>query len=399
MARLRDAGRDPGGAPVSALKICALLLGALIACGCKDRTASGSQGETPAGNTALALRIVAFDPTILERLGIRVEPAGMSAPSHSIRVSGTLEYDLDHYAEVGALLEGRLSSVTARLGDRVHKGQVLATVVVPSIAEAQAGYLTAKAAAVAARKNRDREADLLGNQLTTAREAEVASSDASKAQADLAAAEAKLRALRVEFPDSDTSVSGAGTYKLVAPIEGIVVRRDAVLGGFLEPNRTAFVVADLSELRACLEIFEADLPYVRPGAAVRLTIDAVPGKVFEGRVALLDPQLGHGTRSVHARVAIPNPDGDLLPGLFVRAAIDLPDDVVASQLLVPAGAVQPLGGEDVVFVERTPGSYEVRPVRLSRRTTDVVDIAGGLARGENIAVSGAFLLRGEVTRQ
>ena len=377
-----------------------LLAIALTAAGCKSRTASGASRDAFGPNgTASALRIVAFDPAVLERLGIRVEPAGVCGPSHSIRVSGTLDYDFDHYAEVGALLEGRLSSVTARVGDRVHKGQVLATVVVPSIAEAQAGYLTAKAATVAARKNRDRETDLLVSQLTTAREAEVASSDAARAQAELAAAEAKLRALRVEFPDNDTSVSGAGTYKLVAPIDGIVVRRDAVLGGFLEPNRTAFVVADLSELRASLEIFEADLPYVRAGAAVRLTIDALPGKVYEGRVALLDPQLGSATRSVRARVAVPNPDGDLRPGLFARAAIDLPDEIVATELLVPAGAVQPLGEEDVVFVERVPGSYEVRPVQLARRTTDVVDITRGLARGENIAVAGAFLLRGEVTRQ
>ncbi len=369
---------------------------ALAGMSCK---AEASAASASPGDAASSLRVVAFDPTILARLGIRVEPAGLSGPAHTVRVSGTLDYDLDHYAEVGALLEGRVSSIAARVGDVVRKGQVLATVVVPSIAEAQAGYLTAKAASVAARKNRDREVGLLESQLTTAREAEVASSEAAKAQADVAAAEAKLRALRVELPDNDTSVTGAGTYKLTAPIDGTVVRRDAVLGGFLEPNKTAFVVSDLGELRASLEIFEADLPYVRAGAPVRLTIDAMPGRYFDGRVAQLDPQMGNATRMVRARVAVPNPDGDLRPGLFVRAAIDLPADLLASQLLVPAGAVQPLGGEDVVFVERTPGSYEVRPVDIARRTTDIVAVASGLARGENIVVEGAFLLRGEVTRQ
>ncbi len=381
-----------------------LALAACLVLGCKSGVASGAGRERSTGAPASAEggespRLVAFDPTILVRLGIRVEPAGVSGPAHSVHVSGTLDYDFDHYAEVGALLEGRVSSVTAKVGDTVKKGQVLATIVVPSIANAQAGYLTAKAEAVAARKNRDREADLLGNQLTTAREAEVASSDASKAQADLAAAEAKLGALRVELPDSDTKVTGAGTCRLTAPIDGVVVHREAVLGGFLAPNKTAFVVADLSELRATLEIFESDLPYVRAGAEVRLTIDAEPGKVYLGHVALLDPQMGSATRSVRARVAVPNPDGELRPGLFVRASIDLPPDVLASRLLVPASAVQPLGGEDVVFIERTPGSYEVRPVQLARRTTDVVDIARGVSRGENLVVEGAFLLRGEVTRQ
>lgn len=369
---------------------------ALACSSCKREASAASVGPEDA---ASSLRVVAFDPAVLARLGIRVEPAGTAGPAHTVRVSGTLDYDLDHYAEVGALLEGRLSSVAARVGDHVRKGQVLATVVVPSIAEAQAGYLTARAASVAARKNRDREVGLLESQLTTAREAEVASSEAVKAQADVAAAEAKLRALRVDLPDSDTSVTGTGTYKLTAPIGGTVVRRDAVLGGFVEPHRTAFVVADLSELRASLEVFEADLPYVGAGAAVRLTIDAMPGRQVEGRVAQLDPQMGSATRMVRARVAVPNPGGDLRPGLFVRAAIELPADRLASELLVPAAAVQPLGNEDVVFVERSPGSYEVRDVDVGRRTTDIVTIAGGLSRGENIVVEGAFLLRAEVTRQ
>ncbi len=380
---------------------------ALFSAGCDGGIASGAAHEDPSRRDAgPALRIVSFDPAVLERLGIRVEAAGIAGPAHTVRVSGTLDYDLDHYAEVGALLEGRVASVASRVGDHVSKGQVLATLVVPSIAEAQAGYLTARAAAVAARKNRDRETDLLGNQLTTAREAEVASSDAAKAQADLAAAAGRLRALRVDAPDSDTKIDGAGSYKLASPIDGIVVARDAVLGGFLEPNRTAFVVADLSQLRASLEIFEGDLPYVKAGADVRITVDAVPGKVYEGKVALLDPQVGGATRSVRARVAVPNPDGDLRPGFFVRAAIALPPDLLASRLLIPAEAVQPLGGEDVVFVERTPGSYEVRPVRLMKRTderrsqsSDVAEVADGLVRGENVVVAGSFLLRGEVTRQ
>ena len=395
----------------AAARLVRTLACALLAAGCKSGVASGAASDnTPVsgrGDAGASLRIVAFDPTILGRLGIRVEAAGTSGPAHTVRVSGTLEYDLDRYAEVGALLEGRVASVAARVGDRVNKGQVLATLVVPSIAEAQAGYLTARAAAVAARKNRDREVDLLGNQLTTAREAELASSDAAKAQADMAAAEGKLRALRVDVPDNDAKIGGAGAYKLTAPIDGVVVDRDAVLGGFLEPNKTAFVVADLSELRASLEIFEGDLPYVQPGAEVRITVDALSGKIVRGHVALLDPQVGGATRSVHARVAVPNPDGDLRPGFFVRAAIALPPDLLASRLLVPAEAIQPLGGEDVVFVERTPGSYEVRPVLLMKRNgdgprppaSDVAEVEEGLSRGENIVVQGAFLLRGEVTRQ
>ena len=196
----------------SALVLAMSVATALVAGGCNRSSVAATSAPADAG---AALRLVAFDPATLARLGIRVEPAGTRGPAHTLRVSGTLDYDLDRYAEVGALMQGRVSSVAARVGDHVLKGQVLATLVVPSIADAQAGYLSARAAATAARKNRDREAALLGRELTTARESEVASSDAARAEADLAAAEARLRALRVDLPGSDTTVVGAGAYKLV----------------------------------------------------------------------------------------------------------------------------------------------------------------------------------------
>jgi len=128
---------------------------------------------------------------------VKVEPAGSIGPAQTLRVPGTLDYNLDHYAEIGTLLEGRVASVSARLGDRVKKGQVLATVVVPSVANAQADFLTARASATASRKNLQREQELLSKELTTAREAEVAQSESAKGEADLAAAEARLRALQV----------------------------------------------------------------------------------------------------------------------------------------------------------------------------------------------------------
>ena len=87
-----------------------------------------------------------------------------------------------------------------------------------------------------------------------------------------------------------------------------------------------------------------------------------------------------------------------LAPLGVRAEITLPPDNVG-RLLVVGGAVQPLGDEDVVFVEREPGSFEVRPVKVGRRTVDLVEITEGVSVGERLAVEGAFLLRGEASKQ
>lgn len=345
-------------------------------------------------------KTVKFDPKSLERLGIKVEECGSKTGALDLEVPGSLEYNLDKYAEVGTLVDGRLTSVTVKPGDQVKKGQVLATLVVPSIANAQAEYLSAEAAAKSAKDNEARELALLDKGLTTAREAEVAKAEAAKTAAELSASKARLQALGVAQPGAGTNITGAGRLTLTAPLDGVVVRRDAVLGRFLQAKETAFVIADPHDLRASLNVYEADLPYFQIGQEADILIDAMPGKVWKGKIVLVEPQIGKQSRSARAFINVPNPDGTLKPGLFVRASIKLPEDLAAGKLLIPAPAVQPIGDDRVVFVEQgQPGQYEVRKVKVIRTTTQVAEIAEGLTKGEKCVVEGAFVLRGEVTKQ
>jgi cobalt-zinc-cadmium efflux system membrane fusion protein len=344
-------------------------------------------------------KVVKFDPKSLERLGIKVEQAGSTSGSLDLEVPGSLEYNLDKYAEVGTLVDGRLTSITVKAGDVVKRGQLLATLVVPSIATAQAEYLSADATAKSAKTNLERENNLLEKGLTTAREAEQARAEASKTEADLAAAKAKLQALGVGQPTAGSNISGAGMLSLRAPIDGVVVRRDAILGRFLQAKETAFVIADPHDLRASLNVYEADLPYFQVGQEAEIFVDALPGKSFHGKIVLVEPQIGKQSRSARAYIDVPNHDLILKPGLFIRASIRLPETVTQGRLLVPAPAVQPIGDDKVVFVEKEPGTFDVRKVQVARKTTEVAEIREGLNKGEKIVVDGAFVLRGEVTKQ
>lgn len=364
--------------------------------GCTDKT-SNAAPDSHAGKPAV--KTVKFDAKALERNGVKVDVAGSEASSQRLQVPGSLEYNLEKYAEVGTLLEGRVQSINAKVGDRVKKGQLLATVVVPSIAAAQADFVAAEASVKNAQTNLAREEALFAKQLTTAKELEDAKREDTKARAELAAASAKLQALGVARPGAGGIVQGAGTLLLSAPLDGVVIKRDAVLGRFLAPQEQAFIIADPAALRASLNVFEGDLVYFQLGSEVDVSFDALPGKVVKGKVSVIEPQLGKTTRSVRALIDVPNEDGALKPGLFLRASIKLPEDLSKSRLLVPKAAVQPLGDDDVVFVELQPGTFEVRKIQKTRETTQIVEIASGLQRGERIAVEGAFLLRGEVTKQ
>ncbi|MBK8214267.1 MAG: efflux RND transporter periplasmic adaptor subunit [Myxococcales bacterium] len=360
--------------------------------GCKEK-ASAAEPAPPTGP-----KTVKFDPKALARLGVKVDVAGAKTAENDIEVAGSLEYNLERYAEVGVILDGRVSSIHVKVGDAVKRGQLLATVVVPSIAAAQADFVSAEAAARIAKENSAREEALLQRELTTAREAEVARGEAIKTQAELAAATAKLQAFGVARPSGTGTISGAGTLTLASPIEGVVVRREAVLGKFLQPQETAFVIADPHSLRASLNVYEQDLGYFKIGSETTITFDALPGKVVKGTVLVVEPQVGKSSRTARALIEVPNHDGALRPGLFVRASIPLPQEA-GEHLLVPASAVQPLADDDVVFVERSEGVFEVRRVEVARRTPQVVTLRAGVSKGERIVVAGGFVLRGEVTKQ
>ncbi len=367
-----------------------LALASLLGC---SSAASATQKAEPA-NAAEAKkpRTVAVDAEAAKRLGITTMVVGQGGLAESIPVPGSVEYDLNHYAEVGPRLDGRITTVKGKLGDVVKKGQVLATVAVPTLAEAQAGGLTAHANLEAALKNYNREKDLLGKQLTTARELEVAEAELKKAKAEVAASEARLLALGVG------GQAIGGNLELVAPIDGTIVQRHAVVGGFLATSANAYVIADTAKLTAVLEVNEADLPYLKLGALVTITADSLPDLAHKGTLTWIDPVVSKTTRLVRARVDLPNDSGTLRPGMFVRGriVIALP---AGSGIILPSQAVQPLGSDDVVFVLVSPGHYDIRKVVVGRRTSEIVEVKEGAAKGDTIVVEGAFLLRGEAAKQ
>lgn len=371
-----------------------VLMSILPACG---KVGGGPPVASDAG--APRRRIVRVDPGALRRLGVEVEPAGTQAPEHRLHVTGSLDFNLTRYAEIGTLMDGRIMSISAGVGDRVKKGQVLCTLLVPQLAQTQAEYLSAQASAQVAREHATRENRLFEKELTTAQEVQAARAQQTKAEAELAAAQAKLEAIGAAAPRNKEHIVGAGRLSIASSIAGVVVRRDAVLGRYLHPNETAFVVADLSELWATLQIHESDLPYLQVGSDVELMVDAVPGQSFTGKLELVEPQINKASRTVRARVLVPNPGERLRPGLFVRAKVAIPESGRSDRLLIPTDAVQPLGDTDVVFVELSRGEFEVREIAIARRTAEVTEVAAGIQKGERIAILGTFLLRGEVTKQ
>lgn len=181
-------------------------------------------------------------------------------------------------------------------------------------------------------------------------------------------------------------------YPLAAPFDGVVVDRHAVAGETAGPERTLFVIADLSSVWVEINVYQRDLAAVRVGERVRIEAGAGIGD-GEGSISYVSPVLDQATRTAIARVVLANPDGRWRPGLFVTARILDPQPAA---VVVPRSALQRIDGRTVVFVVHDDEA-EPRPVRVGRTGRRQAEIVAGLAAGERYASDGTFLLKAELT--
>ncbi|WP_125181703.1 efflux RND transporter periplasmic adaptor subunit [Thiohalobacter thiocyanaticus] len=182
------------------------------------------------------------------------------------------------------------------------------------------------------------------------------------------------------------------TYALKAPIAGLIVRRDAQPGGNTG-DEPLFVIADLSEVWVELDLFGRALGRVRAGQPVR--VETLDGSQAEGVIDWVSPLAAHASQSVVARVVLPNPDGRLRPGEFVRGEVTVA--AAEAALAVRESALQRFRDFDVVYA-RVGETYEVRMLELGRRGGGWVEVLGGLAPGTHYVVDNSYLIKADIEK-
>jgi RND family efflux transporter MFP subunit len=182
------------------------------------------------------------------------------------------------------------------------------------------------------------------------------------------------------------------TVTLYAPITGFVIARKVSHGERIEPDTPLLDIADLSRIWVIASVYEYELPFVKVGQKATMTLAYVPGKSFQGRVALVYPVLDAATRTAQVRLEFDNADLTLKPEMY--AHVELEGDL-GPRLSVPDSAVISTGTRDIVFVRQGDGSFAPREVRVGLRLPDAFEIVDGLAEGESVVVAGNFLVDSE----
>ncbi len=297
-----------------------------------------------------------------------------------VRLTGKVDYDETRVGHITAWVEGRIDRLFVDFtGERVKRGQSMASIYSPQLLLAQDELI---------------QASKMVASLTAIGAGPVGSS----------ALEETLQASRERLllwgltKKQVAAIEKSGKKRkhltLTAPMGGVVIEKHASQGMYVDEGTRIYTIADLRKLWIMLDAYESDLALIRQGQEVDISVEAHPGRPFEGVVAFIDPVIDPVTRTARIRVEVDNADGLLKPEMFVSATVlagvGTEAQVGEDPLVIPASAPLLTGKRAVVYVEISPGLYEGREVVLGPRVGDHYVVLEGLEQGEKVVVRGNF---------
>jgi RND family efflux transporter MFP subunit len=345
--------------------------------------------------------IVSLTAEAVERAGIVVAPVGTGTSTSEVRLPGVVEPNAYRQVAVTPLVAGRVTRVSTELGASVRRGQTLAQIYSPELAEAQTKYVSARAMLDAHDRELQRTQKLVEIGAASRQELERIHAEHAAQTASVQSARSQLELLGV--PASTVDALGMGsnvnaTTSVPAPLDGIVTERAANVGLNVDTATKLFTVVDLSMVWIVANVYERDFSRVRVGSETTITTAASPGVALRGRVSYIDPQMNPDTRTAKVRIEAANPRGELRLGMY--ADVVVAGSPGSSVPVIPRSAVQNVGGRTMVYLAnpKEPGQFTEREVRLGVTFGEQVEVASGIQPGDAVVTEGSFFVRAERER-
>ena len=339
---------------------------------------AGTEGMSGTQNTSgMTPGMVMVSPEKQQLLGVRTAVVQKRPLVKSVRTVGIITYDETKITQVYSKIEGWIDKLYVNYtGKLVEKGQPLFTIYSPDLLATQQEYLLAI-------KAKER---LSASSIPEVRSGALSLVEASKRRLALwDISENQIREL-------EEKGEAQRTLTLYAPHSGFVIKKEAYQGMKIMPDKELYTIADLSTVWVNVDIYESEIPFMRPGQKASVALSYDPGATFNGKVSYIYPSVDEKTRTAKVRLDFPNPGFKLKPDMYVNAEIKIDG---GSHLAVPEEAVLDSGTRKVVFIDKGNGHFEPKEVKLGAKMDGHFQVLSGLNEGEKIASSSVFLLDSE----
>lgn len=315
---------------------------------------------------------VTLSAAVVQNMGVRTTRVKLGKMTQHIKGVGRIEYDETRLFHVHPRAEGWIEGLKLRAeGEPVRRGQEIAKLYSPEILAAQVDYLIALRSA--------------GGGVGTQR--------AEKARN-------LLRLLNVPedvIGDIERQGETRNTVPVLAPSSGIVTRLMARDGMYVSPGTEMFTIADLKRVWVMVDIFEHQLASLRPGQSAEIMVPAHPGVSWKGKVDYLYPELDPVSRTLKVRLVFDNPEQRLKPNMFADVVIYAGSKPEAVK--IPRDALIVTGERESVVKALGDGRFQPVDVVVGMQRAGEVEILSGLEVGDEVVVSGQFLIDSESNLQ
>ncbi len=326
---------------------------------------------------------ITIDPNTVQNMGLRIASVKTGKLTRTIRTVGNIDYDEKNLyiinTKVGGWIERLYVNTT---GEQVEKGQPLLEIYSPELVSTQEEYLSAL-------KNYQ---ELKDSPYEEARSGALELLNSTRK--------------RLEYWDIDErqikKLEQTGeiekTLTIYSPTRGVVTHKNAIEGAYVKTGSDLFRIADLSTVWVLGSIYEYELPFVKLGQEVNMSLSYIPGETFQGRLTYIYPYLSQKTRDVKIRLEFPNPGFRLKPEMYVNVVIE--SELKGERILIPEEAVIRSGKREIVFVDLGEGKYSPREITTGASSEGgVIEVKNGLLPGELIVTSAQFMLDSESKTQ
>jgi membrane fusion protein, copper/silver efflux system len=294
---------------------------------------------------------------------------GSRETNREIRLNGKVRIDERNSYSQSTHIPGRIEQLSINFtGERVQRGQTLATVYSPEMVTAQEELLQAA-------RIRESQPELFQ------------------------AAREKLQNWRIGDAQIERILANntpIQRFPITADVAGVVTEKMVNLGDYVERGMPLYQIADLSRVWVLFDLYESELAAVNEGDEIEFRINSLPGETFEGTISFIDPLLSGQTRVATARVEVENKNGRLKPEMFATGVVETGGAAeAAQQLTIPNSAVLWTGRRSVVYVKEQGNGravFNMREVTLGNSLGNSYVVVDGLEAGEEIVTNGTFTI-------
>lgn len=321
---------------------------------------------------------VRIDPLVQNNIGLRTAVAKHKDMSRTIRTLGRVDYDEEKLVRLHPKVAGWIRDIRIdNTGQPVSNDDILLSIYSPKLVSTQQEYLLAL------------------NNYQALKESPF---EDIRGGAESLVKSSRERLVLLDVPEHqikelEQSRKVRESLHIHAPAGGTVLKIGARQGQYVTPATELYLIADLKTVWVYADIYEYELPWVKEGDRVEMTLASVPGRTFTGELAYIFPYAEAKTRTTKVRLVFDNPDMLLRPEMFAEVSIRAAEKL--DQIVVPAEAVVRSGDYNQIFVMTSSGTFEPRRVVLGVESRGQVSVDSGIAVGERVVVSAQFLIDSE----